>query len=214
MSTRERILLAALDQFSQRGFDAVSVRDIAYAVGIKESSLYNHFTSKKDIFNSILKEYEGRWGALFSRLSIMEEDGQFQVDERTVNMYSTMAAEQFSAIAAALFDYYMTDEINVKLRKMLTIEQYRSHELGSLYKRLSFGDSIAFQTELFAAFIQTGMFRQGDPYMMALAFFSPIFLIFYQYGDMPERFDEAKALFMRHIDHFTRTYGVTAPKEG
>ncbi len=214
MSTRERILLAALDQFSQRGFDAVSVRDIAYAVGIKESSLYNHFTNKQDIFDSILKEYEGRWGALFSRLNVTEEGGQFQVDERTVNMYRVMAAEQFSTIAAALFDYYMTDEINVKLRKMLTIEQYRSRELGSLYKRLSFGDSIAFQTELFAAFIQTGAFRPGDPHMMALAFFAPIFLIFYQYGDAPEQLDDAKALFMRHIEHFTRTYGANAPKEG
>ena len=214
MSTRERILLAALELFSRRGYDAVSVRDIARAVGIKESSLYNHFVNKQAIFDSILQEYGDRWGKVFSRLQVTGEDGQFAVDARTLQMYEAMTAEQFGMMASALFDFYMTDEINVKLRRILTIEQYRSAELGALYRRLSFEDSIAFQTELFAAFIRTGQFREGDAHMMALAFFAPIYLLFYQYGDTPERLDEARALFQRHIEHFNRTYGANAPKEG
>lgn len=210
MSTRERILLAALDQFSTRGFDAVSVRDIAYAVGIKESSLYNHFTNKQAIFDEILREYANRWGGVFSGLRVAGEDGQFAVDERTVAMYRAMTAEQFMAMAVTIFDYYMTDEINVKLRKMLTIEQYRSREIAALFRRISFEESIAYQTELFAALMHAGAFRVGDPHMMALAFFAPIFLIFYQFGGEPERLGEAKTLFLRHVAHFNQTYGVSA----
>lgn len=41
MTTKEKIVETALDLFSQRGYDGVSVRDIARAVGIRESSLYN-----------------------------------------------------------------------------------------------------------------------------------------------------------------------------
>ena len=52
--------MEALNLFSVKGYDPVSVRDIAYAVGIKESSLYNHFKNKQDIFDSILREYTGR----------------------------------------------------------------------------------------------------------------------------------------------------------
>ena len=43
MTTKERIRYEALNLFSEKGFDTVSVRDIASAVGIKESSLYNHY---------------------------------------------------------------------------------------------------------------------------------------------------------------------------
>ncbi len=57
MKTREKILKEALILFSERGFHAVSVRDIAKAVGIKESSLYNHFKNKQDIFDSIVDMY-------------------------------------------------------------------------------------------------------------------------------------------------------------
>ena len=44
--TRQMILTQALRLFSENGYDAVSVGEIAAAVGIKAPSLYNHFRSK------------------------------------------------------------------------------------------------------------------------------------------------------------------------
>ena len=67
MTTREKILSEALNLFSIKGYDPVSIRDIAAAVGIKESSIYNHFKNKQDIFDSILKEYTGRWESFFNQ---------------------------------------------------------------------------------------------------------------------------------------------------
>ena len=212
MTTREKILSAALDLFSVKGYDPVSVRDIASAVGIKESSLYNHFKNKQDIFDSILAEYSGRWEAIFSQTQLTGDDKQFVVDERTVSMYQNMTTEQFAGMAGVIFDYYMTDEVNVKFRRMLTIEQFRSESIAELFRNISFNDSIEFQAKLFEALINEGCFIKTDPYVLALEFFSPIFLIFYKYGNDPESLKEAKALFLRHIDHFNRTYGVK--KEG
>lgn len=57
MSTKQMIFESALALFSEKGFDGVSVRDIAKAVGIKESSIYNHFEGKKAIFDSICGEF-------------------------------------------------------------------------------------------------------------------------------------------------------------
>lgn len=54
MTTKEQILEEALKLFSVKGYDAVSVRDILRAVGIKESSLYYHFKNKQDIFDTIV----------------------------------------------------------------------------------------------------------------------------------------------------------------
>ena len=214
MTTREKILTEALNLFSQKGFDPVPVRDIAHAVGIKESSLYNHFKNKQDIFDSILKEYSDRWETFFNQVRLTGDDKRFVVDERTINLYKNMTNEQFAAIAGVIFDYYMTDEINVKLRRILTIEQYRSESIASLFRKLSFDDSIEFQTQLFGALMEAGCFIQTDPEMMAMAFFAPIFLIFYKYGNDPQSLKEAKALFLRHIDHFNNTYGSNRKMEG
>jgi len=54
--TRARILDAALDGFSRQGYTGTSIRQIARAVGIRESSLYNHFPSKQAIFDALLAE--------------------------------------------------------------------------------------------------------------------------------------------------------------
>ncbi|SHI16886.1 transcriptional regulator, TetR family [Sporobacter termitidis DSM 10068] len=213
LTTREKILAEALDLFSVRGYDAVSVRDIAGAVGIKESSLYNHFKNKQDIFDSIVREYSGRWEEIFSSLSLTGADRQIVVDERTVAMYKNMTNAQFAAIAGAIFDYYMTDALNVKLRRMLTIEQYGNEDIRALFRRISFDDSIDFQSRLFAALMDAGCFVRADPYILALEFFSPIFLIFYKYDNDPESLARAKALFSRHIGSFTATYGKTPEKE-
>lgn len=214
MTTKEKIMAEALNLFSTKGYDPVSVRDIAYAVGIKESSLYNHFRNKQDIFDSILKEYAGRWEAIFKQVQITDDDGHVAVDERTVNMYRNMTNQQFAVMAAAIFDYYMTDEVNVKLRRMLTIEQYRSDEIAMLFRKISFNESLDFQAQLFCALINQGCFIKTDPYILALEFFSPIFLIFYKYGNDSESLREAKTLFMRHIDHFNKIYGTNQTKEG
>ena len=57
MNTKERIIEKSLTLFSKRGYNAVTVRDIASAVGIKASSLYNHFENKQNIFNTIVDKY-------------------------------------------------------------------------------------------------------------------------------------------------------------
>ncbi|KJS16946.1 MAG: TetR family transcriptional regulator [Peptococcaceae bacterium BRH_c4b] len=58
---KEDILKASIELFAARGYDAVSVRDIARAAGVTESALYKHFKGKEDmslyIFKEIIQEY-------------------------------------------------------------------------------------------------------------------------------------------------------------
>ena len=55
MSTKERIMYAALDLFSKKGYDGVGVDLIAENAGLKGPSLYRHFKGKEDIFNSMIE---------------------------------------------------------------------------------------------------------------------------------------------------------------
>ena len=56
-NTKEKIFDASIDLFSQYGYTGVSIRQIAKEVGIKESSIYNHYKSKESILESILTYY-------------------------------------------------------------------------------------------------------------------------------------------------------------
>lgn len=51
---KEQIIKTAAKLFKEKGFSAVTMRDLASALGIKAASLYNHISSKQDILNSII----------------------------------------------------------------------------------------------------------------------------------------------------------------
>jgi AcrR family transcriptional regulator len=48
--TRERLLDAAVEVFSKRGFHAAAVEDIAEAAGFSKGAVYSNFASKEDLF--------------------------------------------------------------------------------------------------------------------------------------------------------------------
>ncbi len=54
--TRERILDAALELFAAQGYAGTSLRQIAQAVGIKESAIYAHFANKEAVFRTLCEQ--------------------------------------------------------------------------------------------------------------------------------------------------------------
>jgi AcrR family transcriptional regulator len=54
--TRERILLVAGELFSDKGYNATSIRDISDALGVTKAALYYHFTSKDEILHAIVDQ--------------------------------------------------------------------------------------------------------------------------------------------------------------
>ena len=49
-STRERLMSAALDLFSKKGYEAASVDEIAESIGIKGPNIYKYFKGKHGLF--------------------------------------------------------------------------------------------------------------------------------------------------------------------
>lgn len=66
VSTRDRIRTAATALFAERGLDAVSVRDIAAAVGMKPSNLYAHYPSRDALVAELFAEGYAEYGALLA----------------------------------------------------------------------------------------------------------------------------------------------------
>ncbi len=53
-ATRKRILAAALDCFSRKGYDATSLADICTEAGVSKGAFYHHFPTKQAIFMALL----------------------------------------------------------------------------------------------------------------------------------------------------------------
>ena len=56
-TTKGKILETAARMFSEKGYDKVTTREIAKAVGINSASIYYHFPSKEDILKNLYSFY-------------------------------------------------------------------------------------------------------------------------------------------------------------
>jgi AcrR family transcriptional regulator len=79
VSGREQILDAAGRMFSEQGYGAASTRKIAMAVGVKQASLYYHFTSKEDILAGLLAGTVEPSLAFDAKLSCTPEPAHIQL---------------------------------------------------------------------------------------------------------------------------------------
>lgn len=65
MSTRDKILNAALELFNKHGTAAVSTNHIAAEIGISPGNLYYHFRNKEDIISALFERLFSAWDETF-----------------------------------------------------------------------------------------------------------------------------------------------------
>ena len=202
-NTKDNIMYQALTLFSERGFEGVSMRDIASKVGIKAASLYNHFKSKEDIFNSIIEEMSRRYEEMFMKMQVPHGDMNTVVEK-----YMHVTEDDLTDIANKVFLYFLKDEFASKFRRMLTIEQFRSTIAGDVFQNFFIEGAIGFESTLFKNMIREGAFIDCDPYVMALHFYSPMFLLLSKYDRMTSVEEEKEAfdILKRHVKQFSKVY--------
>lgn len=204
VSTKRRILEKALTLFSEKGFDAVSVGQIAKAVGIKAPSLYKHYKSKQDIFDAILDEMAVRYRQQTAAMQINGVEAKMDI-----NVYTGISEEQLIQMGKDLFLYFLHDEYVCKFRKLLTIEQYHSKTLADLYARQYADDPLSYQSMLFGFLSGSGIFKQENVQTMALHFYAPLYLLLTMCDCQPKREAEALEMLEQHIRQFNRLYRKT-----
>lgn len=198
MSAKDRILSEALSLFSVHGYSSVSVRDITKAIGIRESAIYKHYKNKQAIFDTIIQISAERINQFEQEL--MNTVGQEEADD------TNFSIDLMQKIYCKFFSFYLTDEILSKFRKMMVIEQYKSLELNTMYKEMFLEKTLRYQTEVFRQLINEKRIDGDDPEIMALHFYSPIFVLLIRYDSNIEKEEEALKLIEKHIQEFFRLY--------
>lgn len=201
MTTKERILKEALTLFSEKGYSAVYVGEIAEAVGIKAPSLYKHYKSKREIFDAIIAEMKRRYDEQALSLSI---DGSSA--EKDADIFSEVSEERLVQMGSGLFTYFLHDEYAGKFRKMLTIGQFGDDELSRLYQKQYVDDPLSYQSAVFSLLSSGGFLTGDDPDIMALHFYSPIYMLLTVCDRQPQREAEVLQTLERHIRQFNKLY--------
>lgn len=185
MSTKEKILREALSQFADKGYSAVNLADIAAAVGIKTPSLYKHYKSKQDIFDSCVEMVSRRMMDIRNELHL-------PYSQEATFTYQETEEAQLLRIANALFLFFWKDETASRFRRMLLNERYHNEVLNKLYESLFIDGAIAHEERIFAELVTAGTLVKVDPHILAVRFYSPIYFLLQKFDMRPN--DEAIAL--------------------
>lgn len=198
MKTKDKILIEALSLFSVSGFSGVSVRDIAKAVGIRESAIYKHYKNKQELFDTIVEVSAGRIDSLQEELI-----SKFNHNVNTKEVFPISIIQE---IYCNIFLFYLTDDILSKFRRMMTIEHLKDNELNRKFKDMFIEKTLSYQSEVFRNLINEGKVNGTNPDIMAIHFYSPIFMLFFRYDFEDDKIDDALNLIKKHIQEFFRLY--------
>lgn len=187
LSTKDKIIKAATELFSQNGYKASSVRAIASNVGIRESALYNHFANKEAIFLECTRE-------IFST-PFGSEDVQTQALKGKT--YLQNIATQYKLLAF--------DKQSETMFRLLLIELFSNEKLRKEFLEESHQDSLKKLSEAFFIMMQHSLIRSADPMLVAYEFLSTLFYIRFQVALL--RFDHSSTTllstqFEKHVDFF------------
>ncbi|NMP37574.1 MAG: SAM-dependent methyltransferase [Clostridiales bacterium] len=191
INTKEKILLTALRLFAKRGYEAVSVRDIAGRLGITQAALYKHYKNKRDIFESILKRMES---------DDAERSRRFEVPDGNTPRYEKVCLENIGRFATAQFEYWTQNAFAADFRRMLTLEQYSSPEMSALYRQYVSGGILDYMSEIFSASPPEGS-NGKTPEQLALEFYAPLYMLISVYDTARDK-SKITASAKKHVEDF------------
>ena len=191
--TKERILDEALRQFSQKGYDGTNIRELTASLGLVKSSMYKHYKSKEEIWNSLLDRM------------IVYYNERFGSAENLPPVPDTL--DELVAMTMRMVDITVHDEKIVMTRKLLSIEQYRDDRARQLATKHFLTGLTEMFTYIFDGMMNKGLLRRDDPKMLAFAYTAPISSLIHLCDREPEKAADAISQIKAFSRHFIKTYG-------
>lgn len=203
--TKQKILDKALALFSSRGYDAVSVGEIAQAVGIKAPSLYNHFPSKQAIFDALVESVAAQYTRDTDQISIHVQNAP-----QDIPVFTAITEDALYEKVRQIFEYSLHNETIRRFRRMMTIEQFRSPELSRLYTERYITRVVRYYAGLFESLIAAGEIRHENPQTLALLYVSPVITLLGICDREPEQEAACLEKLRAHVGLFFRTFNLSA----
>ncbi|WP_405292817.1 TetR/AcrR family transcriptional regulator [Methanobrevibacter sp.] len=184
MNTKEKIFDVSLELFSKKGYDSVSLREIAEEVGIKKSSIYSHYPSKEAILMDIFEyftdlfEYDEQ---LNSREFVLSEDNEILLEN----------PELFYHQGSEAIKEMFLNERNLKIWKLIFIQMHYNEDIRMFFQNEILIKPLLFWNGFFTILKEKGIIRKdSNPKLLAKEYYSfPIYLLLEicaKYDDIPK----------------------------
>ena len=191
--TKERILAAALEMFSQNGYAGTNIRELSASLGLVKSGVYKHYESKEAIWNALLDEMIAYYGEHFGSAEHLPPVPD--------------SLEGLVDMTMQMVNFTVRDEKIVMTRKVLTLEQFRDDRARELATKHFLTGLTEMFTHVFTGMMDKGLLRKDDPRMLAFAYTAPISALIHLCDREPEKTEEAIRKIEAFSRHFIRTYG-------
>lgn len=190
-STRDAIIEAASQLFSESGYEGMTMKEVAKRVGIHPSSIYSFFENKEDLFLHIYREL------LNSHRQLAFDTEQFQE--------GTPIQTRFDGLIRAIMAFQIKESAKMKIfiRMLLMPAGYFEQDAKAELNKLEQVEKKVF-TEMFQEGMDRGEIPQGDSEQLAmllLCMMDGFFWALQRYDEQAfmERFDKIWEQFWRLI---------------
>ncbi len=196
LSTRDRIIYCSLDLFSVKGYEGVSMRDIATEVGIKAASIYKHFSNKEAIYSAIVELFQEKTAEIF------------QAPTENEQQYMSITKEAMCEMVKQIFSVYVQEPFLSKCRKLFLISGFERKEIGRLYVGSFIREPIGYNTRIFQMLLaqKENKGKEWDAEIMAYQFYAPVLSMMQEYDYGVITLEDALEKVERSVKQFTEVY--------
>ena len=104
MNRKQQILKTAAQLFKERGYAAVTMRDIAETMDIKAASLYNHISGKQELLAHMVLEVAYEFTTGMMEIKVLNESA-FAKAEKLIALHIKIALHYTNALAVMNTDW-------------------------------------------------------------------------------------------------------------
>lgn len=144
IETQEKIFETAAKLFARDGYDNVPIRKIASVIGIKESSIYNHFNSKGSILDNLFEYFSKE--LLKSRPNVEELE----------NMMAYLSAEEILKNIIIRIGH-RNENVLDHIATIIFVERFRNKQAAKLYFGLIIEEQSLFYSKVFTLMKEKGL---------------------------------------------------------
>ncbi|QOR35137.1 TetR/AcrR family transcriptional regulator [Clostridium sp. 'deep sea'] len=199
-NTKRRIIESAISLFYEKGYEHVTIREIAKAVGIRGSSIYNHFNSKENILEEILNSHKQRLAATYNNEKIKTRVNQL-LKGRDLNVILT------ELLKIALLG--LQDPLLLKVLKILSVEQLKINMVREYFYNYYLLKARAVFKEIFDIMLNNNVITYTDTEFLAHEFHSFIIYKFYEHYMLLQNYSINNTAittnFKKHISFFVNS---------
>jgi AcrR family transcriptional regulator len=150
--TKEHTLMASTILFCIKGYEGITMREIAKEVGITAAALYNHFRSKADLWNAVLDHAMELYSLYHSALN--EQLEKTDCFESALDLILHEPSQMRNLFTCYAFSLIQT-------------EQFRDKRAGEIFTETFLKYDTQFHKDWFDAYIQRGLVRPFDTNLVA-----------------------------------------------